>query len=281
MKKRTIDIIFIGSITVIFAWGVIPLYIFRIIRPSIIMSSFDWLKYIMFIIYVVAVGVGGIGVLLLKNWARILLIVISSIAILHLCFKFLPAGGFIVFAFSIILPLLFLYILARPEIDEQFKNNKGIWKPGLIALTISCIIAMAISTVMTVGGRETEYEKGKRRWLESKVQDTKGIKIGLTTEKEILDLFGPPHIIINNVITKNIPADIPHTLLWDSELEKHKHPNSTQKTLVYHYEYTIQVIDLWTHAITIFIDIDKANGRVVALKIIPNGMEYYIGPTEK
>ena len=130
-KKRSKGIIILGvylllcTIPAVFAAIIGGMSVSRVGSPPEV--ALDIILHILFITSPIAFLVAAVGLLELKNWARILTMILSPILMYITCFgvcilfNLPPILMLVTFA---ILFVIIIYYLTRPKIKEQFKYKK-------------------------------------------------------------------------------------------------------------------------------------------------------------
>jgi hypothetical protein len=134
VKKRSAGVTIVGVYAIIISFFLLYIYISVILLPSV-----NFIAPLMNIIIAISIGMSGIFILRLKNWARILFIfqmiywVIIGMRGVHALFILDFSGigkgnnypnawiGFGIF--SLLPAIIIIYFFTRPRVIEQFKKS--------------------------------------------------------------------------------------------------------------------------------------------------------------
>lgn len=129
--KSSIGIKIIGWVQII---GVLALWIWFLITKAVLFGNL-WLLY--FLVYSIIILITAIGILSLKNWARLVTIFLYAIKAIEILYKFgdrlfiqKPLGleTIIAYLFTLIPSFFIIWFFTRKSIKEQYRIVKKIEK---------------------------------------------------------------------------------------------------------------------------------------------------------
>jgi len=102
--------------------------LYLILRLFINAVNYNFQGVLTYIIFPTSYIISAIGLLMLKNWGRLLAIITASMALLTLLFGIVftfiikhPIGFSYPILLGFLFPLIIIYYLTRPTIKERFK----------------------------------------------------------------------------------------------------------------------------------------------------------------